>query len=207
MKPCLREGTLQSYLDGELAEGEMRPAAAHLEVCAGCRDRLAALEAANRRVSDLLGLLAEGGQVPVPALTAPATAWPRMRWAAAILLPVAAAALLWLTRSYQPVPPPPAPTAKVVPETPRQAVVSTPATAALRPRTHRVRKTERVSTDAGLDGFVQLDTAPFQTGMVVRVMLPPPDAVLMPPSSDAELVAADLLIGEDGRARAIRFVE
>jgi hypothetical protein len=38
----------------------------------------------------------------------------------------------------------------------------------------------------------------MQMGMVVRVILP---------ISDAREVAADLVIGEDGRARAIRFVE
>jgi hypothetical protein len=50
-----------------------------------------------------------------------------------------------------------------------------------------------------LDDFVPFDDAdPMQIGMVVRVMLP---------VSDATEIAADLVIGEDGRARAFRFVQ
>jgi hypothetical protein len=55
-----------------------------------------------------------------------------------------------------------------------------------------------------LGNFVALDDAdPMQMGLVVRVMLPFSDASL---TGGPQEIAADLMIGEDGRARAIRFV-
>jgi len=205
MKPCLREGTLQSYLDGELPDSAMRCAAGHLEICAACRDRLAALEAVSSRVTEFLGLLAEGGQPPV-ALSLPSTGWTRMRWAEAILVPLAAAAFWLVSAALRQAPPLP-PVAKVEPAAAVERVVSVPDPPVIRPPARRMRKTAKALSDTGLDGFLQLDTAPFQTGMVVRVMLPASDVAVIPQSTDAQLVAADLLIGEDGRARAIRFVE
>src|ERR1035437_7361681 len=75
------------------------------------------------------------------------------------------------------------------------------------PRGHAVRKrfpVHRQAPQSALDDFVPFDDAdPMQMGMVVRVMLPVSDASL---TGGAQEVAADLLIGEDGRARAIRLV-
>jgi hypothetical protein len=52
---------------------------------------------------------------------------------------------------------------------------------------------------------VALDDAdPIQMGIVVRVMVPVSDASM---SGGVKEIAADLMIGDDGRARAIRFVE
>jgi hypothetical protein len=129
-----------------------------------------------------------------------------MRWAAAILVPLAAAAIWLVSAALRQAPPLP-PVAKVEPAAPVERVVSAPDPPAMRPSARRTRKTAKASSDTGLDGFLQLDTAPFQTGMVVRVMLPASDVSVIPQSTDAQMVAADLLIGEDGRARAIRFVE
>ena len=75
------------------------------------------------------------------------------------------------------------------------------------PRGHPVRKrfpVHRQAPQPALDDFVPFDDAdPMQMGMVVRVMLPVSDASL---TGGAQEVAADLVIGEDGRARAIRLV-
>lgn len=72
------EGTLQAWLDGELATDEQSGLADHLEGCGECRDRAAELRAAAERLSAALSLV----DVAPPARVAPA---PRRRTFAAPL--------------------------------------------------------------------------------------------------------------------------
>ena len=189
MTKCLDEGALRAYLDRELPE-----AADHLEVCAECRGRLERMRAALDEVNVLLDALA-----PEDIAAVQATA-PRSRWVAG-LAAAALAASLALVLILNRTPRAPAPPAKsvpfaraVTPATPRPELPPKPMLA-------RVRHRKQPS----LDGFVPLAGAdPLQMGMVVRVMLPVSDPSL---STGVREVPADLVIGEDGRARAIRFVE
>jgi anti-sigma factor RsiW len=204
---CLDEGTLQAYLDSELPEARMRRAAGHLEACAPCRDRRGRLEATAGRVNAWLEALAPED---LPALdeavprTAAKTSGLRWRWAAVALAGALAASVALFFANSRPHPEP-ARAAK------REAGMHKPQAPSVvyraGPRGHPVRKRFPVHMQApqpALDDFVPFDDAdPMQMGMVVRVMLPVSDASL---TGGAQEVAADLLIGEDGRARAIRLV-
>ncbi len=60
----------------------------------------------------------------------------------------------------------------------------------------------------GLAGFVPLDDGdPLEIGVVVRMKVSPAALGFSTGTSGVEQVTADVVIGEDGRARAIRFLE
>src|ERR1039457_1507543 len=207
---CLDEGTLQAYLDSELPEARMRRAAGHLEACAPCRDRLGRIEGAVGGGDAGLGALGPAGPAGLPAVDdavpriAAKTSGLRWRWAAVALAGALAASVALFFANSRPHPEP-ARAAK------REAGMHKPQAPSVvyraGPRGHAVRKrfpVHRQAPQSALDDFVPFDDAdPMQMGMVVRVMLPVSDASL---TGGAQEVAADLLIGEDGRARAIRLV-
>ena len=84
---------------------------------------------------------------------------------------------------------------------PVETTARPPILASARRRAPRAHRPKPVSL---LDDFVAFDDAdPIQIGMVVRVMFPVTGASF----AGAQEIAADLVIGEDGRARAIRFVQ
>lgn len=207
---CPDEGTLQAYLDRELPEARMRCAAGHLEACPACRDRLGEIQAAMGRVNAWLDALAPIDmpldpvvQSAVPRIAARTAGW-RWRWAAVPLAAaLAASAALFLAGAHAPkrearVQKPAAPLAYGVPSGPSSVDPAPVRAATVR---KRVRQPKPRPT---LDGFVAFDDAdPMQMGVVVRVMLPVSDASL---TGGVQEIAADLMIGEDGRARAIRLV-
>ncbi len=206
---CLNEGTLQAYLDSELPEVRRLRAADHVEACAHCRDRLARLEAAMACVNVCLDMLApqdlEAQTLPHRAVTripAKANGW-RWRWAAVGLAAALAAPVVLLFTN--------APAAKEEARRPKPTatLVGLQGPASPQPRrTVTVRKrfpAHKTKPQSALEGFVALDDAdPMQMGIVVRVMVPVSDGSM---SSGVKEIAADLMIGDVGRARAIRFVE
>ncbi len=137
--------------------------------------------------------------------------WPY--WAAAVAAGVllAAGAAAWVARR-----PTPAPAAPVVAASPQPVVVlppapvGPPAVARRLPATRpaRVRPRE-VATE-----FLPLQygeiLAPLESGNLVRVRLPRSSLTSfgLPVAEErmAERISADVLLGEDGTARAIRFV-
>lgn len=200
---CLDDGTLQAYLDLELPAAEQDRAAGHLEGCAGCRARLSRLEATLARVRACLEALApEDLRVTGDAVPRFAARPARMRWQwAAVALAGALTASLALIFGSATPRPEPAPVAKTLPAPPIQLAPAPPEPAPVRSVPARAR---RPKPRRALDDFVVLDNAdPMQMGMVVRVMLPVSGASV---PGGMQVVAADLMIGEDGRARAIRFV-
>ena len=204
---CLDEGSLQAYLDNELAAAQMRRAAGHLEVCAPCRDRLGRLEATLGRVTAWLGALAleDGlvepvlpGAVPRIATQAAGVRW---RWAAVALGGALAASAALFFAGARPRQEP----AHAVQKEPEvrlvQPAARPPIQASVRRRAARLR---RPKPRRAMEDFVAFEDAdPMQMGMVFRVMLPASGATL---TGGMQEIAADLVIGEDGRARAIRFV-
>jgi hypothetical protein len=64
------EGTLQTYLDGEIADAAARALSDHVGACAECADELEALRLANSRVGEALALL--DSPSPAPMLRAQA---------------------------------------------------------------------------------------------------------------------------------------
>jgi hypothetical protein len=87
---------------------------------------------------------------------------------------------------------------------PAPAIVSRTVAPVVKPRFRRARKS---NPPPRLDDFVALDDGdPIQVGVVVRVMLPASAFAAMPQAGATQVILADLVIGEDGQARAIRFV-
>jgi hypothetical protein len=195
MKKCLDEGTLRAYVDGELPEARMQHANAHLQACADCRDRRERMEATLGRLDLLIGALAPEDLAAIHAGA------PRGRWIATALAAAAlAASILLFFPVHHAHPRTPATNAKTDAKpriTPPPSVVQS-----ARPRHLPVRHVEPAPN---LDDFVPLAGAdPIQVGMVVRVTLPVSDASF---AGGVREVAADVMIGEDGMARAIRFLE
>ena len=210
---CLNEGTLQAYLDCELPEARMGHAAGHLEACVTCRDRLGRLEAAVGRVNAWLAALAPedlpalGEAVPRIAARKAGLRW---RWAAvALASALAASVALFFANAHAPKP---ALTKEALVRKPQTPLTDVGGSAnpvyRAGPGGHPVRerlRAHQLKPVPPLDDFVALDDAdPMQMGMVVRVMLPVSDASL---TGGVQEIAADLVIGEDGRARAFRFVQ
>ena len=207
---CLSPGTLQAYLDSELPEIEMRDISAHVEACVVCRGRLADLEATAQRVHAWLDALPSRDLVvPVETVTRilPIAGPTRWRWiavAAGLVLAVSAAFFPANNHRKAAVPTKVALARTSV----RSAAVRDPEPQPDAPhRVVRVRKRlpspVRHAQPAGNDFIALGDPDPMQIGVVVRVKVPIADTWL--PGQTQE-VAADLVIGEDGRARAIRFV-
>jgi len=126
----------------------------------------------------------------------------RWRWAAVALAGALAASLVLFFTNVRPRPEPAHPARKESDVLPVQAAARQPIPASVKRRAARV---PRPKPRPELDDFVAFDDAdPMQMGMVVRVMVPVSDASL---TGGMQEIAADLMIGEDGRARAIRFVQ
>lgn len=62
------EGTLQAYLDGEIADAAARALSDHVAGCAACAAELEALRSTNSRVGEALALL--DGPLPAPMMRA-----------------------------------------------------------------------------------------------------------------------------------------
>lgn len=199
---CPDEGTLRAYLDNELAEARTGRTADHLSDCATCRNRQASIEAAAGQVNAWLNELAPEGLPEACAArprVAAKTVGLRWRWGV-VVLASGLAATIALFFAGAPAPqrqaraqPPPAPQ-PVLRVAPKSAVAVAKKLPARHPRSAPV-----------LNEFIAFDDAdPMQMGMVVRVMMPVTGESL---NGGAREIAADLVIGEDGRPRAIRFLE
>jgi hypothetical protein len=182
MTECWSEGELRAYLDGEL------PAAAHLKECAECARALEELRGRALWVEEMMGTLAE------PEV-APRRVRRRWEWVAAAAALAAGIGIGVAVRKQKA----PEPVASV--RTP--VVVSEPATAGLRPvdgmasrpQVSNLPQKRRANRHPTTEGeFVALDDEPFDSGVVLRMALGPAE------------VPADVLVGPDGRARAIRLV-
>jgi anti-sigma factor RsiW len=186
MTECWREGELRAYLDSELPPGDMQRVAAHVKECAGCGGACAELEARSARISMLLGALPEAEPVrQLPSL--PRRSRAGWRWAAGAAAAALLVAFLWM----------PKPTEKVVvvppPHSgPQARAAPVPPSATVEPAI--IRRVVPVKPKAQVDYYVKLDDEPIETGIVVRVGL------------DGGQVPADVILGPDGRARAIRLV-
>ena len=191
--------------------------------------RALAAATADRRPSDalerkLLEVFAERQSTPERSVARKATGW--MRAAAAVLLTGAAVAWWWSARR-QPAPegpkttsavradarkpePMPAPVAVLTDERPH----TNPVVAASdrpRPPRHRPARESSVVRPAG---FVALPGAAglpdFESGQIIRMEIPltslPTYGIEIAPDAQRSAVKADLLVGQDGQARAIRLV-
>jgi hypothetical protein len=223
--PVTEDAIVEVARGREVGRGTAAAVASHVETCEGCAARLAR----ERRVSEALRALAAA-----TASAAPSAALERRLMAACagrkpaaqphwLALAAAAAAIvvavvLWRSATTPPAQPQTEPIARSTPaidrpaEQPRPtaAAVSAGNTAARRHRGSRASTTPAAVNDGA---FIVLPAAiglpDFESGVIVRMELP--QAAL--PAYGLEIVPgakmpveADLLIGQDGQARAIRLV-
>jgi len=180
MKHCWTDGDLRTYLDGELPADARASIAAHLEACPACTARYGELSERAAWVSAVM-TLSESGP-PLRARRLRTRRWP----VAAVALAAAAAIAFFLLPKHAPVPSAPAVAKAVAPTAP----APTTAPAAVGRAVHR----RAPHPPAQAEEFVRLDDEPIETATVVRF------------SADNGALQADLIVGPDGRAHAIRIV-
>lgn len=206
----------------------------HVESCGYCRARLAS---ARLLSLELRALARDDEKLHAPAhieasvlavfrqrAQRPARAWRKLSWAAAAAV-AALAGWLLVAQSWRKPSFPPVAKVQAYPSLPLSA--SQPATAAVENRARAQKRvaehipSRRVSGSAGTmaaqmaNEFIALppgDSAyPLGEGMVVRVELPRSAPALVGlPMGGGDLsgtVTADVVLGQDGVARAIRFVQ
>ena len=187
MTQCWSEGELRAWLDGELPARDMECVTSHLKECAACEALRAGLEGRAVRVGTLLAALPK----PEPVMQLPRLRprpQPYWHWAALAVAAAMAIAFLLLPRRAE----------KVVAVAPRQAPakpapnVSPPPPVAVKPAI--IRRKLPAKPKPQPQYYVALDDLPIETGVVVRVSL------------DDGQVPADVILGPDGRPRAIRLV-
>jgi hypothetical protein len=196
MTECWSEGEWRAYLDRECAADAMERMSAHLEECAACQMLYGEVSGRAQRISEWMAALPEPELSWVPRV-APQVRPRRWIWAAAGVAVAAGLALMAVAVSRRA----PAPPQQQLVTEPRRAEPEIPAATvaaagaaspeegirrrpAARPRRPRSRT----------DFFLALDDEPIENGTMVRVALGP------------ESVPADVIVGPDGRARAIRLV-
>jgi anti-sigma factor RsiW len=187
MKQCWPEGDWRAYFDGELPPQSQERMTAHLAACQECGARYRELSARAERVSNLMAMLpaVQAGEVP----SLPIAARHGRQWTVAALSLAAALAIgfVMFPKKHAPTVPhtPPAPPPTVAP----------PVVASIPPAVpHRAIRRAAARPMVQYTDFVRLDDEPLETGTIVRV------------SAENGDVQADLLMGPDGRAHAIRLI-
>jgi anti-sigma factor RsiW len=206
MKNCWPDGDLRAYVDGELTPDLREGIAAHLGACPACSGRHRELSERSAWVSAVMAL----------SESTPTASTPRRRrrpWRMAVL-PLAAALAIAIVMLAKRASVRTALVATVAPPTLVQTaapVVRPVVQPAVHPAVHRPSNTPalakaRVRPRLGLglrpaprattpgEEFVRLDDDPIETATVVRI------------SADNGALQADLIVGPDGRAHAIRIV-
>lgn len=188
MTNCWSQGELRTYLDNELAPRDHERAKRHIEECSACRAVCADL---SQRAQWLTGLMDALPQPPVLVRLPEIAPRPRTgrRIAGSLALVASlAVALLLLPKHKDKVSAAPRFHAPL-PAMPARPPVK-PAIIRRVPRNHAPVSKPTPRTEY----FVKLDDEPIDTGLIVRVAL------------DGGQIPADVIVGPDGRPRAIRLV-
>jgi hypothetical protein len=184
MNQCFSQGDWQAYLDREMPADELARAEAHLDQCGACAALHKEVAGRAERVALLMADLASAGEI----LRRPSPRPQTWRWAVPVVALAAALLVVWL------LPRTPAPAVVRTATAPR---IDTPAVGPVqRPLKRALRRVVRLreTPDPSLAGFIALDDDPIETAVIVRVTL------------DDGLAQADVIVGPDGRAHAIRMV-
>jgi anti-sigma factor RsiW len=201
MNGCRSEGDLRGWLDGELPPAETERVAAHVNGCKGCQLQSRELAGRAARVGAALAELSDS-ESTAPAIRTRApnrhAARRLWRWAvpvAALAAGLALAALPLLRRRDPVAAPSPAPTAAAAAAEPGPASARQTAAAPMvvQPRRRSTARKHAAKPTSGY--FLALDDEPIETGVVMRV------------GSKSGEFAADVIVGPDGRARAIRILD
>jgi len=206
MSGCWSEGDLRAALDGEMDASSAARLTAHLAECASCQALRQELAGRASLVAGMMATLEDEAPF-IPSCPMPPI--PAQHWhsTAAIGAIAAGLAIIALTVPHRPPSkliqhanatypnlvasqnPPVVPVQPVSPTHPRHRLLRGPEqrAAVLTPVA-----AQPVDTDQGY--FLTLDDEPIETGIVMRVASP---------SGDFQ---ADVIVGPDGRAHAIRIV-
>ncbi|HEV3330611.1 MAG TPA: zf-HC2 domain-containing protein [Bryobacteraceae bacterium] len=194
MMQCWHAGELRAYLDNELPAGDIEQLAAHLQECVACNELCAELRRRSEWVAARLGALPVQepvSQMPRAPHRSPAVG----RWAGVALALAASLVLAFVLH--------PRGEEKQVVVSPASQTPSPAAPAAQPPMTvkpaiiRRIvprKKAAEPKPQPQREYFLALDDDPVEAGVVVRVEL------------DNGRVPADVIVGTDGRAHAIRLV-
>lgn len=194
MTGCWSQGELRAWLDGELPARDMELVAVHIKECADCRGVYNLVSSRAARVSALLESLPEmSGPVKLPRISRGA----RPLWAVTTAAGIAAAvALAVLLTPWQHAP-------LSQPKASEAVSKAAPARPVLKPPPVQVkpaiiRKRVPAKPQPWVEDYVALDNEPIESGVVVRVNLDT--------GVNGAQIPADVIVGPDGRARAIRLV-
>lgn len=218
---CLKESELLRHLIDPQSNSEQESVVQHLHVCERCRVEFERLAATNLSVDTWLLSLEtpsdEGGVNTVGALTRlrnriqsqgqPASILTRpWLWVGAATVTCVILIMLFVRTNHRDNTIKNAEhTTPSVTVSPPQVSLSHPKVAAIRPRNVRAQTTSH-SALAQTSDFVELGMgAPAQMGVIVRVTLPASVFASLGVVGTGDF-QADLLVGEDGIAHAIRFV-
>lgn len=193
MTGCWSQGELRAWLDRELPSRDIELVAAHIKECAECREVCDVVSSRAARVGALLDSLPEmSGPGKLPQIARGA----RPLWPVTAAAGIAAALAVTLLAPWQhaPLPQPKAPQA-VSKAAPSQAVPKPPP---MQVKPAIIRKRVPAKPKPRLEDYVALDNDPIETGVVVRVNLDT--------GVNGAQIPADVIVGPDGRARAIRLV-
>lgn len=189
MTQCWSEGEFRAYLDHELPARDMERVAAHIRECPACGAVCGELAARANRLHAWMDVLPDApAPVRIPAVPRRVRSGRRV---AGVAIGLAAALLLGIVllpkRGGESV------------MTPRAVVSKNPAPAPLPVKPAIIRRETPpgkapIKLKPQVQDFVALDSEPIETGLVVRVGL------------NGGQVPADVIVGPDGRARAIRLV-
>ena len=189
MMQCWSEGELRAYLDGELPSRDMERLSAHIRECRPCGRLCEELAARAARLTNWMEALPDA-QAPVRIPAAPRRSRTGRGWAGAaiglaaslvigmVFLPKRGGEMAATPRAVVPHASV-QPSPAVVPAIIRRGI--TPPVAPPKPK-------------AQIQTYIALDNEPIETGLVVRIGL------------NGGQVPADVIVGPDGRPRAIRLV-
>jgi anti-sigma factor RsiW len=179
MKNCWPFGDLRAYIDGEMTPDARAAIAVHLEACPACGARYRELTERAAWVSAAMDL--SGNAPAIPA----ARPRPRRWLVGAVGLAASLGIALLLLPKRAPERPAPVVAKVVVPPAPVQT-----AAPAVHPAVHHAAPRRQDPPEE----FLRLDDEPIETATIVRV------------SAEDGALQADLIVGPDGRAHAIRVV-
>ena len=189
MTHCWSEGELKACLDDELPPRDRDRAARHIEECSACRALCADL---SQRAQWLAGMMDALPQPPVLVRLPASLARPRAgrRAAGSLALVASVAIALMLVPKHKDK------VSAVAPrfQTPLPAVPAPPPVKPAIIRRVPHKHAAPVKPKPKIEYFVKLDDEPIDTGLVVRVVL------------GGSEIPADVIVGPDGRARAVRLV-
>jgi hypothetical protein len=226
MSSCLKEETLQAYHDGELPVKARGPVRAHLIGCASCSAVAFGIE---KQLADIGSALSADLSQSVPtvrlrahihelmAFPVPAESSVMERLWPALWVAVSALVIVAFMTSHAPKrrvadspPPAHAPAHAEDALATHQTTVVT-VSQPLRQR-HRARASNNTSAEPVTQFFPLLEPGgmPTESLRLVRIELPKSAmaelGLTIDPETAGRLVTADVILGDDGLARAIRFV-